>query len=140
MEIVMADRVDNYFTDYYSGMIDMQIALREKALLMPTTVDENIGGGRAENKQNRIVDNMMIIKESDYTLQSYMRDKWVMDQFVKVLTDEERALLELKFNRQKKRSWLQIASILSKSVSQCKRDLVKIKQRYKTSIFVVDNL
>ncbi|WP_349582757.1 DUF722 domain-containing protein [Leuconostoc citreum] len=139
----MADRVDNYFSDYYSGVIDMQINLRKKELELPTSFDENIGGGKAENKRNIQTENTLIIEEHDYTLQSFIRDKLVMDQFIKVLTDEERALLALKFNRQKRRSWLQVAGILSKSESQCRRDLVSIKNRYRKSIFAikpVDNL
>lgn len=133
----MADRIDQYFSDYYSGVIDMQIILRKKELELPTSFDENIGGGKAENKRNIQTENAMIIEESDYTLQSFIRDKWVMDQFIKVLTSEEQALLSLKFNRQKRRSWLQVAGILSKSESQCRRDLVNIKDRYRESIFVI---
>ncbi|MET3356909.1 UNVERIFIED_ORG: hypothetical protein ABIC58_000256 [Leuconostoc holzapfelii] len=139
----MADRIDKYFSDYYSGVIDMQIELRKDELKLPVSIDENIGGGKAENKRSFPLENNMIIEESDYTLQSFIRDKWVMDQFIKVLTEEERALLSLKFNRQKRRSWLQVAGILSKSESQCRRDLVNIKNRYRESIFVirpVDNL
>ena len=139
----MADRIDKYFSDYYSGVIDMQIKLRKKELELPDSFDENIGGGKAENKRNIQTENTLIIEESDYTLQSFIRDKWVMDQFIKTLTDEERVLLALKFNRQKRRSWVQVAGILSKSESQCRRDLVRIKNRYRKSIFAinpVDNL
>ncbi|MCT3050382.1 DUF722 domain-containing protein, partial [Leuconostoc mesenteroides] len=41
----MADRIDRYLSDYYSGVIDMQIKLRKIELQTPETVDENIGGG-----------------------------------------------------------------------------------------------
>lgn len=139
----MADRIDNYFSDYYSGVIDMQIATRKSELKLPTVVDENQGGGRAQNKQSRVLDDQLIVEESDFILQSFIRDKWVMDQFLKVLTDYERALLMLKFDRRKKRSWVQVAMMLSKSESQCRRDLVSIKKRYQNSMFSrqsVDNL
>lgn len=113
----------------------MQIATRKKELKLPTIVDENQGGGRAQNKQSRVIDDQMIVEESDFILQSFIRDEWVMAQFLRVLTDYEQALLMLRYDRRKKRSWIQIAMILSKSESQCRRDLVNIKKCYRDSIF-----
>ncbi|PAV33097.1 transcriptional regulator [Leuconostoc lactis] len=131
----MSDRIDNYFSDYYSGVIAMQIATRKNELKLPTVVDENQGGGRAKNKQSRILDDQLIVEESDFILQSFIRDEWVMAQFLRVLTDYEQALLMLKYDRRKKRSWIQVAMILSKSESQCRRDLVNVKKRYRDSTF-----
>lgn len=131
----MADRIDKYLSDYFSGVIDMQIRLRIRELETPTSFDENIGGGKAENKRNIQTENDIIIQESDYILQSFIRDRWFMSNFLKVLTSEERAMLELRYDRRRKRSWLQVASILSKSESQCYRDMQRIKQIYKTSVF-----
>ena len=138
----MADRIDKYLSDYFSGVIEMQIRLRIRELETPTSFDENIGGGKAENKRNIQTENDIIIQESDYILQSFIRDKWFMSNFLKVLTAEERAMLELRYDRRRKRSWVQVASILSKSESQCFRDMQRIKQIYKTSVFAsraVDN-
>lgn len=138
----MADRIDKYLSDYFSGVIEMQIRLRIRELETPTSFDENMGGGKAENKRNIQTENDIIIQESDYILQSFIRDKWFMSNFLKVLTAEERAMLELRYDRRRKRSWVQVASILSKSESQCFRDMQKIKQIYKTSVFAsraVDN-
>lgn len=104
----LVGRIDNYFSDYYSGVIDMQIARRKIELRLPTVVDENQGGGRAEKKQSRVLDDQLIVEESDFILQSFIRDKWVMDQFLKVLTEYECALLMLKFGRRKKRGWVQV--------------------------------
>ncbi|MDN2450978.1 DUF722 domain-containing protein [Leuconostoc sp. UCMA20149] len=131
----MADRVDKYLSDYFSGVIEMQIRLRIRELETPTSFDENIGGGKAENKRNIQTENDIIIQESDYILQSFIRDRWFMSNFLKVLTSEERAMLELRYDRRRKRSWLQVASILSKSESQCYRDMQRIKQIYRTSVF-----
>ncbi|MCX7579401.1 DUF722 domain-containing protein [Leuconostoc falkenbergense] len=131
----MADRIDKYLSDYFSGVIEMQIRLRIRELETPTSFDENIGGGKAENKRNIQTENDIIIQESDYILQSFIRDKWFMSNFLKVLTADERAMLELRYDRRRKRSWLQVASILSKSESQCYRDMQRIKQIYKTSVF-----
>jgi len=113
----------------------MQIRLRIRELETPTSFDENIGGGKAENKRNIQTENDIIIQESDYILQSFIRDRWFMSNFLKVLTSEERAMLELRYDRRRKRSWLQVASILSKSESQCYRDMQRIKQIYRTSVF-----
>ncbi|WP_273709200.1 DUF722 domain-containing protein [Leuconostoc mesenteroides] len=138
----MADRIDRYLSDYYSGVIDMQIKLRKIELQTPETVDENIGGGTAQNKENRVLDNQIIIEESDYALQSFIRDKWCMSNFLKILTEEERAMLSLRYDRRRKRSWSQVARILSKSESQCHRDLQNIKKIYRKSVFAyqpVDN-
>lgn len=131
----MADRIDKYLSDYFSGVIEMQIRLRIRELETPTSFDENIGGGKAENKRNIQTENDIIIQESDYILQSFIRDRWFMSNFLKVLTSEERAMLELRYDRRRKRSWLQVASILSKSESQCYRDMQRIKQIYRTSVF-----
>lgn len=131
----MADRIDKYLSDYFSGVIEMQIRLRIRELETPTSFDENIGGGKPENKRNIQIENDIIIQESDYILQSFIRDRWFMSNFLKVLTSEERAMLELRYDRRRKRSWLQVASILSKSESQCYRDMQRIKQIYKTSVF-----
>ena len=131
----MADRIDKYLSDYFSGVIEMQIRLRIRELETPTSFDENIGGGKAENKRNIQTENDIIIQESDYILQSFIRDRWFMTNFLKVLTSEERAMLELRYDRRRKRSWLQVASILSKSESQCYRDMQRIKQIYRTSVF-----
>jgi RinA family phage transcriptional activator len=131
----LADRIDKYLSDYFSGVIEMQIRLRIRELETPTSFDENIGGGKAENKRNIQTENDIIIQESDYILQSFIRDKWFMSNFLKVLTADERAMLELRYDRRRKRSWLQVASILSKSESQCYRDMQRIKQIYKTSVF-----
>ena len=131
----MADRIDKYLSDYFSSVIEMQIRLRIRELETPTSFDENIGGGKAENKRNIQTENDIIIQESDYILQSFIRDRWFMSNFLKVLTSEERAMLELRYDRRRKRSWLQVASILSKSESQCYRDMQRIKQIYRTSVF-----
>ena len=131
----MADRIDKYLSDYFSSVIEMQIRLRIRELETPTSFDENIGGGKAENKRNIQTENDNIIQESDYILQSFIRDRWFMSNFLKVLTSEERAMLELRYDRRRKRSWLQVASILSKSESQCYRDMQRIKQIYRTSVF-----
>ena len=134
----MADRIDKYFSDYYSGVIDMQIKLRKDELKLPVSIDENIGGGKAENKRNFPLENNMIIEESDYTLQSFIRDKEFMDSFLKMLIDEERALLALRYDRRRRRSWVQVAKMLNKSERQCYRDLDQIKDTYRNSLFYGD--
>ncbi|ADG39912.1 hypothetical protein LKI_01845 [Leuconostoc kimchii IMSNU 11154] len=136
----MADKIDKFLSDYYSGIIDMQIVQRKKELKLPDMIDENIGGGRAQNKHTRPVDDGLIIQESDYILQSFIRDEWLMTNFLKILTSEERAMLQLKYDRRRKRSWYQVARMLSKSESQCYRDMTAIKKIYRESMFkAVDN-
>ena len=80
----------------------------------------------------------MIIEESDYTLQSFIRDKEFMDSFLKMLIDEERALLALRYDRRRRRSWVQVAKMLNKSERQCYRDLDQIKDTYRNSLFYGD--
>lgn len=68
--------------------------------------------------------------------------KWCMSNFLKILTEEERTMISLRYDRRRKRSWNQVARILSKSESQCHRDLQNIKQIYRKSVFAyqpVDN-
>ncbi|MDG9734439.1 DUF722 domain-containing protein [Leuconostoc pseudomesenteroides] len=110
----MADRIAKYLSDYFSSVIEMQIRLRIRELETPTSFDENIGGGKAENKRNIQTENDIIIQESDYILQSFIRDRWFMSNFLKVLTSEEIAMLELRYDRRRKRSWLQVAKHIVK--------------------------
>lgn len=136
----MADKIDKLLSDYYSGIIDMQITQRKKELQVPTLIDENIGGGRAENKHTRPLDDRLIVEESDYILQSFIRDQYVLSNFLKILNDDERSMLSLKYDRRRKRSWYQVARMLSKSESQCYRDMTAIKKIYRESMFkAVDN-
>jgi len=133
----MADRIDKYFSDY-SVVIDMQIDLRKKELKLLVSIDENIVGGKAKNKRSFPLENSMIIEKSDYTLQSFIRDKEFMNSFLKMLIDEERALLVLRYDRRRKRSWVQVTKMLNKSERQCYRDLEYIKDTYKNSLFYGD--
>lgn len=42
----MRDRIDNFLSDNYSDVIDMQIATRQNKLKLPDVVDENQDGIR----------------------------------------------------------------------------------------------
>lgn len=74
----------------------MQIKPRKIELQTPEIIDENIGSGTAQNKENRVLDNQLIIEEGDYALQSFIRDKWCMSNFLKILTEEERTMISLR--------------------------------------------
>ncbi|CDX64896.1 Putative transcriptional activator-phage associated [Leuconostoc citreum] len=137
----MADRIDKYFSDYYSGVIDMQIKLRKDELKLTVIIDKNIGRGKTEHKRSFPFENRMIIEKSDYPLQSFIRDKEFMNSFLKMLIDEERALLVLRYDRRRKRSWVQVTKMLNKSEVNVTETWNILKILIKTPYFMetVDN-
>lgn len=65
----MADKCDKILEKFFTGGLDLEIKMREQELRHPQTeVDENIGGGRAQNRRSYSVENAMIKIESDETL------------------------------------------------------------------------
>lgn len=79
----MADRIDRILRDYFSGRLDLKIKQREYEIRHDTgPVDENIGGGRAQNKQARPLDDMLIRLESDELLQVMTKQKEDIERWV----------------------------------------------------------
>lgn len=124
----MADKVDKLLEDYYSGVIDSQIFIRKRELKDRHDVDENVGGGRAQNKQTREVDNMIIRYESDIVLRQLY---WQVDQ-IKIIENtwvkERLPLIRMHYDRRKRATWLVISRRMNLSESQCRKEVMKFKE------------
>lgn len=138
----MADKVDALFKDYFSGIIDANIKIIKLELSVTGNTDENVGGGRAQNKQNNAVESKMIREQSDRELRFLEHEKFIVSQFVGTLDQDNTNMLIWHYNRNSYHSWLQIASLLKVDESVCRKRLRKIKEEFRESYFgrLVDNV
>ena len=49
----MADKIDHLLTDYFTGKLEANIKLRKLELSHYINHDDNVGGGRMQNKIGR---------------------------------------------------------------------------------------
>lgn len=124
----MVDKVDKLLEDYYSGVIASQIFIRKCELKHRHEVDENVGGGRAQNKQTREVDNMIIRYESDIVLRQLY---WQVEQ-IRIIENtwvkERLPLIRMHYDRRKRVTWLVISRRMNLSESQCRKEVMKFKK------------
>lgn len=102
----MADKIDELLSDYFSGKIEMQIKLRKLDLQTTLVNDENIGGGKAQNKHVRPVDDMLIREDEDTVLHELykLRDQQQMIKDVLSTFDAELVrMASLRYDRRKKK-------------------------------------
>lgn len=92
-------KVEDILRDY--PKIDRYIAKRIEELKYPTTpIDENIGGGRAQNKRVESVERMIITIDEDRALNSLRRQRDVIDDCLDECgKDTETIIKELYFKR-----------------------------------------
>lgn len=92
-------KVEDILRDY--PKIDRYIAKRIEELKYPTTpIDENIGGGRAQNKRVESVEMMVITIDEDRALNSLRHQRDVIDDCLDECgKDTETIIKELYFNR-----------------------------------------
>ncbi|MBM7617272.1 RinA family phage transcriptional activator [Weissella uvarum] len=89
----MADRYDKLLEKYFTGGLDLEIKIREQELRHPQMeVDENIGGGRAQNKRSYNVENTMARIESDEYLNELKRQKSKLQACVDMFDGEKKAV------------------------------------------------
>lgn len=130
----MADKIDALLSDYFSGKIDMQIKLRKLELKTSLVHDENIGGGKAQNKHVRPVDDMLIREDEDTVLHELykLRDQQQMIKDVLSTFDAELVrMASLRYDRRKKKNeWKHIAVIFNADESTCRKKVRKFKNEF----------
>ncbi|WP_419154106.1 DUF722 domain-containing protein [Weissella viridescens] len=106
----MADKYDKILEKYFTGGLDIEIKTREQELRHPSVeVDENVGGGRAQNKRSYSVENTMVKIESDEHLNELRELNKCLKTCVGSFDEEHR---EVFYQRYRNRmSWEQIAQI-----------------------------
>lgn len=124
----MADKVDKLLQGYFRGDLDKKIELRKMMLAARHDIDENIGGGRAQNKHSNAVESMMISHEIDPTIISLEHKKFVIKAWLEGLAEERIEMLRLHYGERE--SWTYIANELH--VSEV--TLHKWKNEFKESV------
>lgn len=123
----MADRIDSILRDYFSGRLELKIKQREYELRNergPT--DENIGGGRAQNKQSRPVDDMLIRLEKDVLLQKLIKQKEDLERWIATFEPEKQKVVAYYYSS-KSVTWLKVAQQFHISESTARSYRVDVK-------------
>ncbi|MCM0582780.1 DUF722 domain-containing protein [Weissella diestrammenae] len=89
----MADRIDKLLTDYFKGKLDLNIAIRKIEINHSSEQDENVGGGRAQNKYNDPNAIAMIREDEDVELQVLITQENVISKYYdNLLPEHKRAI------------------------------------------------
>lgn len=132
----MADRVDKLLYDYYSGRLQCKVNDRIREIETPTNDDENIGGGRAQNKHTRPVDDMIIRKEQDVVLNKCRADLTYATRLVPRIENSFEAeicnVVKLHFDKRLGQDWLAIESVTGISTRQGQRYVIGLKGKLAT--------
>ncbi|MFT8491572.1 transcriptional regulator [Oenococcus sicerae] len=92
-------KIEDILRDY--PKIDKHIEKREMELRYPVKpTDENIGGGRAENKRSEVVEHMVITIDEDEALNAFKHQRDVIDDCLEECgRDTEIIITELYFKK-----------------------------------------
>lgn len=127
----MADKVDKLLRNYFGGTLDKQIKAREMYLQFHNDIDENVGGGRAQNKDNNAVESQMITLERDYELSQLKHQKMVVELWLTDIGDDEYDILQMHYGDRD--TWVNISMTLNRSVTALqnwKREFKKSVEHY----------
>lgn len=131
----MADRYDKMLKQFFSGGLDVQIKTREAMLRgNKATRDENIGGGRAQNKQFNRIENTLIKIEMDDDLSQLKRQKKGIQMCVDMFSDEHKEVFYQYYRNQL--TWQNIAQLhfINESTARRWRDELK-KTCFRYNVF-----
>lgn len=116
----MADKTDLLLTDYYSGVLDTKILLRRSELQWQPHNDDNIGGGRAENKHTRPVDNLIARYEADYILHELVKQRDAIKRLETTFSEETKQIVQMHYDRRERLSWAIISMRINLSERTCR--------------------
>lgn len=123
----MADRVDSILRDYFSGRLELRIKQRIETIRYDSQeVDENIGGGRAQNKHTRPVDDMVIRIEQDRYLNSLKKQKEDVERWIATFEPDKQKVVAY-YYASKSVTWVKVAQQfhISESTAKSWRSEVK---------------
>ena len=123
----MADRLDNILRDYFSGRLELKIRQREWDIRNePGTPDENIGGGRAINKQTRPVEDMRIRLDEDRYLKSLEKQKEDVERWIATFEPDKQKVVAY-YYASKSVTWTKVAQQFHIAESTAKAWRVEVK-------------
>ncbi|USI45397.1 DUF722 domain-containing protein [Leuconostoc mesenteroides] len=138
----MADKIDELLSDYFSGKIEMQIKLRKLDLQTPLVHDENIGGGKAQNKHVRLVDDILIREDEDTVLQELYKLRDQQQMITDILSTFDSELIRmanLRYDcRKRKYEWKHIALLFNADESTCRKKIRKFKKEFNNKFWRID--
>ncbi|MGB2540546.1 DUF722 domain-containing protein [Leuconostoc suionicum] len=115
----MADKTDELLTNYYSGVIDMKILLRRSELQWQPH-DDNIGGGKAENRISRPSENLTIKYEADSILHELTKQRDAIKRLETTFSEETRQIVQMHYDRRERLSWVVISLRMNLSERTCR--------------------
>lgn len=115
----MADKTDLLLTDYYSGVIDTKILLRRSELQWQPH-DDNMGGGRAQNKHTRPVDDLIAKYETDSILHELVKQRDAIKRLEITFNEETRQIVQMHYDRRERLSWVVISMRMNLSARTCR--------------------
>lgn len=123
----MADRVDSILRDYFSGRLELRIKQREETIRYDSNeVDENIGGGRAQNKHTRPVDDMVIRLDEDRYLNSLKKQKEDVERWIATFEPDKQKVVSY-YYASKSVTWVKVAQQFHISESTARAYRTEIK-------------
>jgi len=84
----MADNYSKLLSQYFSGKLNTMIRMRTIDLKHTNKPDENVGGGRAQNKKNNVNDDMLIKIEEDDLLCKWRHQFEMIEMWLNTFDDE----------------------------------------------------
>lgn len=128
----MADKIDKLFTEYFSGDLEKDIALRKFELRTAQSDDENIGGGRVENVNNEKtkVEGNLIKEYEDHELNLLQSRYMSVHNFIVDNDLELVSMLDYYYDKRKHYVWKKVSRLVFKSERQCKYDRDRAKYQF----------
>ncbi|WP_419155674.1 transcriptional regulator [Weissella minor] len=104
----MADKYDQMFENYFLGKYPDLIQLRMLELNISNNTDENVGGGRAQFKYDKTIENKLARYEQDEQLAELKSQEFLIKTWFAVLSPERQRVIQERY-RNRHTSWTQIA-------------------------------
>ncbi|QYU58199.1 RinA family protein [Weissella confusa] len=122
----MADRVDKVLNDYFTGNLDRKIRMRVAMINTANSIDENVGGGRAQYKYSNAVENKLISEENDAILRAIRHNKKVIDTWTQEMDEVRYDVIREIYLRRK--TWVDIGNeygVSRTTMNEWRNDLKK---------------
>lgn len=124
----MADRIDKLLERYFTGGLDLEIKMREHELRQNNSKkDENIGGGRAQNKYSNAFENTLVRIEQDEKLNALQEQRAKIKACVDTFDREHKEVFNQRYRN--RMGWEVIAQLhyVDERTPRRWRDALKVK-------------
>ena len=130
-DYVLADKVDRLLMAFFNGDLELAIKSRKKLLAVRHDIDENIGGGRAQNKYGNSVESMLIIQELDPELRVMEHQLEICQMWTNGMDELRYKVLKAIYTKEK--TWTQTSTdynVSKTSISEWRNELKKSIEGY----------